>query len=668
MDNLNDRDESVFRHETDYKPSRTFMTWLVGEPLITAEQAHQTIGKAVGLAVFASDALSSSAYSTQELMLILAAAGPAAFSHVVPITIAVVVLLAIITISYEQTIHAYPDGGGAYIVARDNLGNVPAETAAAALLMDYILTVAVSVSSGIAQITSAFPALYQYRVVLAVICVLIVMVINLRGVKESGSIFAVPTYFFLISMLILIITGLAQYFTGNLGKVVNPPPMGVSVTLAGVSTFLVLKAFASGTTALTGVEAISNGVTAFKEPRADNAGKTLIMMSGVLGTILLGIAFLTVKTGAVPSELESNFSQIARTIFHSKNIFYYMAVASTMIILIVAANTAFADYPRLSAMVASDGYLPRKLAWRGSRLVYSRGIIILAAMASALIIFFQASVSRLIPLYAVGVFISFTLSQFGMALRWNKIGHLKPGEVIQEKGSTLSYDPLWHLKMFLNGFGALCTLVITFIFGITKFIDGAWFVLALTPILVFFFTKIHTHYNSVAEKLSMHGGEKNGAQIERHRVLLLVGGVHQGSMKALRYARDISDDVTAIHVAVDVPESEKVQKRWAEWGDGYRLVILDSPYRLLLQPLLSYIDDLDKKMDSNEMITVVVPQFVSKHPFQSLLHSNTADQLREALLFYPNVVITEVPYDVDDLKAVGKNEMIFKKSKEKTAE
>ena len=649
MTDLDDKNETVFHHESEYHPSRSLVTVLIGKPLETAQTSHQTINKTIGLAVFASDALSSMAYSTQEMMLILAAAGTAAFGYTMPITICIVLLLAILTISYEQTIHAYPDGGGAYIVARDNLGDYPAMTAAAALLTDYILTVAVSISSGVAQFTSVFPQLYPHRVIIAIGFVLLVMIINLRGVKESGITFAIPTYIFLFSIVTMVLYGFYQYLTGSLGTVVNPPELEFDGELTAITAFLILRAFASGTTALTGVEAISNGITAFKEPRAKNAGQTLIIMASLLGTLLLGVSFLTYVTGVIPSELEANISQVARTVFHSKNIVYMVTVGSTMLILIMAANTAFADYPRLSAMLARDGFLPRQFSWRGSRLVFSRGIIFLSTMAILLILFFQASVNRLIPLYAVGVFISFTLSQFGMAKRWHIVGKMKEGEEREGRGSVLKYDKHWYSKMFSNGIGAFCTLIISLIFGITKFKSGAWFVLILTPLLVLLFSMIHNHYRKIAKKLSLRGGEKVGSQINRHRVLLLVSGIHQGSIKALRYARTISDDITAIHVAVDPQESEKVQKGWQEWGDGYRLTVLESPYRLLIEPMVAFVESLLKKLESNEVVTIVVPQFVSKNPTISLLHARAGDTLRKALIYYPNVVITEVPYDVDDL-------------------
>lgn len=479
--------------EAEYTPPRSWRTWLFGRPLATADAPHQTIGRIVGLAVFASDALSSTAYATQEILVILAFVGASALGLAFPISLAIVGLLAILTLSYEQTIHAYPDGGGAYIVARDNLGELPAQTAGAALLTDYILTVAVSISSGVAQVTSAYPALYAYRVWIAIGLVLFVMLINLRGVKESGAFFALPTYLFLGMMFLTVGVGLAQYLTGSLGTVTNPPAMERLHEARAISLFLILRAFASGTTALTGVEALSNGITAFKEPRSRNAGLTLIWMSAILGTLFLGITLLAGQIGAIPSEEETVISQLARTAFAGRGLLYLGTIWATTLILIMAANTSFADFPRLSALIAGDSFLPRQLTYRGSRLVFSRGIMVLAAIACLLIIAFQASVTALIPLYAIGVFLSFTLSQSGMARRWWKIGHLAPGQEVKERGSTLRHEPRWRLKMVINAFGAACTAVVMLVFAITKFRDGAWIVVLLTPTLVFIFLRIHHH-------------------------------------------------------------------------------------------------------------------------------------------------------------------------------
>ncbi|HWQ83679.1 MAG TPA: APC family permease, partial [Anaerolineales bacterium] len=606
----------------------------------------QTIGKAVGLAVFASDALSSTAYATQEILVILAVAGSGAFGYAFPISLAIVVLMGIVTISYEQTIHAYSGGGGAYIVSRDNLGELPAQMAGAALLTDYILTVAVSISSGVAQITSASPMLAEYKVFIGVGLIFFVMLINLRGVRESGVIFAVPTYFFILMMFVMLLVGFIKFTTGTLGMVVNPPSLEVFGPFVAVTPFLILHAFSSGTSAMTGIEAISNGITAFKEPRSRNAGITLIAMALILGTLFLGITFLTGEIHAIPSEHETVISQLARTIYGDRGIFYLMTIAATSVILIMAANTAFADFPRLSALLAQDGFLPRQYAFRGSRLVFSNGIVSLAIFASILLIIFKASVTALIPLYAIGVFLSFTLSQTGMARRWNKIGHLKPNEEIVERGSTLKYDRRWTLKMIINGFGAFLTLIVMVVFAYTKFADGAWVVIIIIPLVVYVFASIHRHYRNLAKSLSLEDFGESPIT-PRHRVILPISGVHRGTLLALRYAQTLSNDVTAVHVAIDPAETEKLEKKWENWGEGVRLVTLNSPYRLLLEPLIDYIEEVASQRQPNDTITVVVPQFVPKKWYHNILHMQTAFLLRSALIFKPGIMITDVPYQVD---------------------
>lgn len=637
----------VVQHRTaEYKHRRSISTWLMGRPLPTADAPHQTIGKTIGLAVFASDALSSTAYATQEIMFILAAAGTAAFSTVFPISIAIVILLAIVALSYEQTIHAYPSGGGAYIVARDNLGELPAQIAGAALLTDYILTVAVSISSGVAQIVSAFPNLFDYRAAIAVGLVAFVMLVNLRGVKESGMTFAIPTYFFIVTMAITVGIGIFKYFSGTLGFVENPPEMELLHTITAITPFLILHAFSSGTAALTGVEAISNGITAFKEPRSRNAGITLVWMAAILGVLFLGISFLASQIHTIPSEAETVISQLARTVYDSQGFIYLALIAATTVILIMATNTSFADFPRLSALLAVDGFLPRQMAFKGSRLVFSYGIVSLAIIASLLVVVFNASVNALIPLYAIGVFMSFTLSQAGMAHRWWKIGHLKPEAQIQERGSTLRYEKRWEVKMLINGFGALCTLVVMLVFAITKFLDGAWVVLILIPLIVVGFTSIHAHYRGLARRLSLDNYAAM-PRITRHRVILPISGVHRGTLAALRYAISLSDDVTAVNISTDPGEAERLKLKWDDWGEGVRLVILDSPYRTLLQPLLEYIEEIISQRQPNETITIVVPQFIPRRRIHNILHTNTAFWLRAALLFKPGIVITDVPYQVE---------------------
>ncbi len=638
---------TVIRRPTDESPPSKWLHFFLGRPLATADAPHQTIGKFIGLAVFSSDAMSSVAYAPQELMLILAVAGVGAIAFSLPIALAIVGLLTILTVSYEQTIHAYPNGGGAYIVARDNLGEIQALVAAAALLLDYILTVSVSISSGVAQLVSAMPELYTYRVIIAVLLVLFVMVVNLRGVKESGVIFAIPTYLFLVMMYATVVIGFFRLVAGGLPVVTDPPPLELLHESQALSVFLILRAFAGGTSALTGVEAISNGITAFKEPRSHNAGITLMWMSAILGTLMLGITYLSVHIGAVPSEQETIISQLARTALGERDILYLLTIASTTLILVMAANTAFADFPRLGALTAADGFLPRQFSYKGSRLVFSRGIAALAIVACILIIVFQATVTNLIPLYAIGVFMSFTLSQAGMSRRWWKIGHLKPGAEKQEAGSTIRYEPGWQTKMVINGFGSVCTAVVVVVFAATKFADGAWIVILVIPLLVLAFRKIHRHYQRLAVALSLDEyGEP--PSIARHKVLLPIGGVHRGTLAGLDYAHSLSEDVTAIHVSIDPAETERIKAKWEIWGSGVRLVVLDSPYRLLLEPLSDYIREMAAIRQPGETITIVVPQFVPQKRWQTLLHMQTASLLRMLFLFKKGIVITDVPYHVDE--------------------
>jgi len=638
---------TVFRRAAEYVPKKNWRHFLIGRPLSTADAPHQTIGKFLGLAIFSSDAMSSVAYAPQEMLIILAAAGATALHLSVSIAIGICALLAILIISYQQTIHAYPDGGGAYVVARDNINDLAAQTAAAALLTDYILTVSVSVSSGVAQLVSAFPMLGPFKVIIAVIFVLLAMVINLRGVKESGTAFAIPTYFFLLMMYATLIFGFAKLILGTLGAVDLPPTdlMEAHTILEPISLFLILKAFASGTTAVTGVEAISNGVTAFKEPRSSNAARTLIFMGLILGSLLFSISYLGNHVGVLPSEEETVISQLARTVFESRGILYLLTITATTIILIMAANTAFAGFPRLAAIAAADGYLPRQLTYRGSRLVFSKGIVALAIISSLLIIVFRASVTRLIPLYAIGVFMSFTLSQAGMARRWWKTGKLKPGETIVERGSTLHEDRGWLHKMIINGVGAVVTAIVMFVFAVTKFTDGAWVVIILIPILVYAFSSIHRHYTRLAKDLSLDQYAPP-VRIANQRVLLLLGGVHKGTLAALRYAKTLSDDITAVHISIDPIETEKLKNRWEMWGDGCRLMVIESPYRLFIEPLLEYIEEIDKNRKPNEIISIVVPQFIPSHSASSWLHARTADTLRRVLMSRKDIVIMEVPYQV----------------------
>jgi len=629
-------------HTTQPKPQRSWRTWLIGRPLPTTDAPHQTIGKAVGLAVFGADALSSIAYAPQETLVILAAAGTQAFGYAFPISLIITILLAIVTISYQQTIHAYPSGGGAYTVVKENLGITPALVAGAALLMDYILLAAVAISSGVAQIVSAFPFLFPYRVLLSVVFLVLIAIANLRGVKESGNTFAAPTYFFLGMTVLTVVVGFVRYLTGTLGVVIDPPHMETLHT-EPLTLFLLLRAFSNGTTALTGVECISNGVKAFKEPRAHNAAATMVWMSTILGVLFVGVVYLLGVIGAVPSESETVISQLARTAFGNRGLLYLGTITATTIILVLATNTAFADFPRLSAIIAEDGFMPRQLAYRGSRLVFSRGIATLTAIAAFLIIIFNASVTALIPLWAVGVFLSFTLSQTGMARHWWKnrllAKHSDTSEAVQ------LYDRGWQWKLVINSLGAVTTVIVTLIFAITKFIDGAWIIVLLLPLVVVSFFAVHRHYRNLAHDLSLENfGEPPPAQ--RHRVLIPIAGVHRGTLEALEYARSLSPDVTAVHISIDQIQTEDVKRKWAAWGKGIRLVSIESPYRTFLEPFIGYVDDLCAVLQPNERLTIVVPQFTPKHSWHNLLHTQTAFWLRFALLSRRRIVITEVPYQV----------------------
>ncbi len=415
---------------------------------------------------------------------------------------------------------------------------------------------------------------------------------------------------------------------------------------AALSLFLILRAFSSGTTALTGVEAIANGVPAFKEPRSRNAGITLLWMGAILAVLLVAITFLAVQVGAVPSEEETVISQIARTVGGSRGILYLLTMTGTTVILIMAANTSYNGFPRLGALLAIDGFLPRQLSFQGSRLVYSRGIVVLALLACGFIIVFDASVTRLIPLYAIGVFLSFSLSQAGMSRRWWKSGHLRGEQTRTEQGSTLRYEAGWQTKMGVNALGAVVTGMVMVIFAVTKFSQGAWMVLILMPVLVLVFFRIHRHYRHLAARLTLEGFDPSPPP-QRHRVILPISGVHQGTMAALQYAQLLSSDITAVHVSIDPVQAERVEQRWETWGEGVRLVVLESPYRLMHEPLLRYIRQLALSRQPNEIITVVVPQFVPKRWFDNLLHTQTATFLRLALLFIPGVIVTDVPYQVD---------------------
>lgn len=629
---------------------------LIGKPLETKELSDQAVSKPVGLAVFASDALSSTAYATEEILITLASAvgiGAAAsvagtvFGWSIPIAIAIAILLAVVTISYRQTIYAYPNGGGAYIVARDNLGETPAQVAAAALLTDYILTVAVSISSGVAQITSfpAFRELQPYRVHMAVVVIVFVTLINLRGVKESGRIFAIPTYFFVAMMFLTLVAGLVQLVTGTLGTV---DPASVDMfhqeTIQNLGLFLILSAFSRGCTALTGIEAISNGITAFKKPRTHNAAITLIWMSSILIVLFLSITLIAHQVAAIPSHTETVISQIARTIHGEASIFYALTLGSTALILLMAANTSYAGFPRLAALAAADGFLPRQLTNRGGRLVFSWGIMMLALFAIVLVIIFNASTTGLIPLYAIGVFLSFTLSQTGMVVRARKTGNLKPGEVVQGMETQLEYDPHWRRHMLISGFGALITFIVMMVFAVTKFTEGAWFILVLIPVLVFIFFRIHHHYKGVAKALSWESVPPD-SQPRSVQTVILVDDVHAETVRLVNFAKSLGHPWRAVHVGINPEKTEKVKMKWQKRiGEG-DLIVLPSPYRLLAEPIREYVEQIQTEFPGC-FVHFIMGHLVMDNFWEQALHQNTAIIFNLSLSQMDDVAVTTVPYQI----------------------
>ncbi|MBK7218444.1 MAG: APC family permease [Candidatus Promineofilum sp.] len=616
---------------------------LIGRPLETRSLAHQVVSKKVGLAVFASDAISSTAYATEEILVILALAGSVALGLSLPIAIAIAILLTIVTISYRQTIFAYPNGGGAYIVARENLGEKAALVAGSALLTDYVLTVAVSISSGVAQIISAFPDLAPFRVVMAVAIIAFVTLINLRGVRESGAVFAVPTYFFLVMMAITLVVGFYRWATGTLGVVTGVEML--ETTAAPITLFLVLRAFSSGSTALTGIEAISNGITAFKEPKSGNAAKTLTAMSSILVVLFLGITFLSRHIEAIPSHHETIISQMARTIFGEGNILYLAVIAGTALILLMAANTSYADFPRLAALQAADGFLPRQLTYRGGRLVFSWGILTLALAASLLVIVMRASTTALIPLYAIGVFLSFTLSQTGMVIRFRKIGRLQPGETLKGLETDLEHDPHWRQHMLISGLGAIMTFVVMLIFAITKFTSGAWVVIVIIPILVYLFSRIHLHYKDVAEALSMEKNHKALVKTDRVVTMLLIDGVHMGTMQMVNFAKSMGNPWHAVHVGVNQEKTAAAQAKWQKYiGEG-ELVVIPSPYRHLVAPIREYVIGL-LEANPGAIVHIVMGHLAMDSVMTQVLHQNSSLILNLGLTGLERVVITIVPLQV----------------------
>lgn len=637
---------------------RGFWQRVIGKPLATKDLPHQAVSRFIGLAVFASDALSSTAYATEEILVILAFAGTAVganyFNISIPIALAIAILLVIVTVSYRQTIFAYPNGGGAYIVARDNLGEMPALVGGAALLVDYTLTVAVSISSGVAQITSALPGLQSYKVQIAIAFILFMTVMNLRGVKESGRVFAIPTYFFVGMAFAMVFFGLIAAANGSLGTMVacegvrtaGCVPVVHHDVLETLTLFLILRAFSSGCTALTGIEAISNGITAFKDPKSKNASATLVAMSTILVSLFIGFTLLAHQVHAFPSHSETVISQMARAVYGNGTLMYFLTLLGTTLILLMAANTSYADFPRLAALQAGDGFLPRQLTIRGSRLVYSVGIGTLGLFSSLLVIFFSATTSALIPLYAIGVFLTFTLSQAGMVVRYHRIGQLKPGETRKTVSSVLEYEPHWRTHQIISLVGACCTFVVLIVFSITKFTSGAWFILILIPVMVFAFSQIHAHYQDVARRLSASGMHVSKA---RHLIksIVLIDDVHAGTLRLVEYAKSLGAPWRAIHIALDEQRVETVKQKWRDRiaEPEEQLLVIESPFRQLVEPIRTYVTN-ERDTDPDGYVNVIMGHLVMDTAWEQMLHQNSAYIFSLALQNIDRVVVTTVPYQL----------------------
>lgn len=596
--------------------------WLVGDPLKTAQAAHERLSKTVALAIFSSNAISSVAYATEEILLVLILAGTAAMAWSIPVSTAIVFLVVVLTFSYRQIIYEYPAGGGAYIVARTNLGDLPALTAAAALMIDYVLTVAVSVAAGVAAVTSAIPVLYSHREALGLVAIVFIVIMNLRGVRESGRFFAVPTYVAIGGLALVVMAGTYQALFSH-----GPAPSPSADTQAateGLTLFLILRSFAAGCAAVTGMEVISNGVKAFRPPESYNAARTMIYMSVILGSLFMGISYLAYHYAIAPKPDETVVSQLARLVFGTGWL-YFAIQGGTMLLLILAANSAFAGFPHLASILARDGFMPHQMATFGDRLVFSNGIVILGFLACCLLILFRGETHALIPLYAIGVFISFTLSQAGMVSRW-----------LTKKGRH------WQNKLMVNGIGALTTGIATVIIATTKFMQGAWIVFLLIALLIVMFRSIHAHYRAVAEQVSL-SRDHRPPRPRRNIVLIPIGGVNRAVVRAVDYARSRGGDIRAVLVDVDKEESALAEIQWAQWGCGVPLIVLPSPYRSVLGSLLDYIEELRQK-DPECWITVVLPEILPARWWQNILHNQRALMLKAALLFKDRVVLTDVPF------------------------
>jgi amino acid transporter len=604
---------------------------LVGKPIPSELAHHERLTKASGLAVLSSDALSSVAYATEEILRVLVIGGLAALSYSPLIALLIASLLGIVVFSYRQTIRAYPQGGGAYIVAKENLGEWAGLSAAAALLIDYTLTVAVSVAAGVAAVTSALPWLHINRVELGLAFIAFIMIGNLRGIRESARIFAVPTYGFIVIMLTLIVSGLWRAANGVAAPLVHADPPA-SLGAGSLTMFALLTAFANGCTAMTGVEAISDGTPAFKPPESKNASATLLIMAVLAITMFVGISGLAYMIHVVPMEHETVVSQIGRAVFGNGTAPYYLLQIMTTMILVLAANTAFADFPRLASIVARDRFMPRQFMNQGDKLAFSNGIIALSVAAGGLIVLFDGDTHQLIPLYMIGVFLSFTLSQSGM--------FLKARRAARHPGSYRPPDPL-PLGAYINLLGAVLTGIVLIIVGVTKGPEGAWIVIVLIPCLVWIFRQTKQHYDAVAAQLTVHDWTPPARRT--NVVLVPISGVQRAVIGALRYAESISTDVRAVYVNDNAAAIESLRREWSIWGGSTRLVVLESPFRSIMEPLMDYINRVEAER-TNAYITIVLPEFVPSRWWHHLLHNQRALLIKGALLFRPNVVVTSVPF------------------------
>ncbi|MDM5156678.1 APC family permease [Bacillus sp. DX1.1] len=597
-----------------------FKRFLIGRPLKSTALGEQKLNKLKALAILSSDALSSVAYGTEQILIVLAAFGAIAFWYSIPIAIGVLILLTALILSYRQIIYSYPQGGGAYVVSKTNLGTNAGLIAGGSLLVDYILTVAVSVSAGTDAITSAFPTLHSYTVPIAVVLVLFITILNLRGVTESASILAYPVYLFVLALVVLIIVGIFKITSGQAPANLHTP---IGTVVPGITLFFLLKAFSSGCSALTGVEAISNAIPNFKEPAAKNAAQTLVIMGTILAVLFTGITFLAYWYGIVPKSNETVVSQIASDIF-GRNFVYYFIQGTTALILVLAANTGFSAFPLLAFNLASDKYMPRMYLMRGDRLGYSNGIITLGISSILLIIAFQGKTEQLIPLYAVGVFIPFTLSQTGMIIKW-----------LREKPQG------WVPKLLTNLLGALISLTVLLIFFITKF-THVWSVLIFLPIIVFIFRRIHNHYVAVGEQLRINEiTEKMTGNV----VIVPIAGITKVVEQSINYAETIGDQVIAVYVAFDKESEMQMQEKWKEWKPNVRLVTFISSYRSLMRPIAKLITIIQHKaQEKNHFVTVLIPQFITKKSWHNVLHNQSSVLLRVYLLYKKNVIVTTVPY------------------------